>query len=249
MKILGCDYDGTLNYGGIQQDKLAAIAKWRLAGNKLGVVSGRDPSLMAFLQKEYNLTLDFMVAFNGGIILNNKQEELFRATCEDVNLTELVQDLFAWGCEFAHVNSDKYYLIRREKKDLQEGEYLLQNVALPSLLCQVSVVLKDENEAAKTVKLIAKKYGKNLTPLQNERCIDIVPKGVSKAEGLRKLCDIYAEREKNIIVVGDNYNDVDMLKKFNSYAMENGVEEAKKAADFITKSVDDLIETELKKQA
>ena len=125
MKILGCDYDGTLNYGGIQQDKLAAIAKWRLAGHKLGVVSGRDPSLMAFLQKEYNLTLDFMVAFNGGIILNNKQEELFRATCEDVNLTELVQDLFAWGCEFAHVNSDKYYLIRREKKDLQEGEYLL----------------------------------------------------------------------------------------------------------------------------
>ena len=32
MKILGCDYDGTLNYGGIDEEKIAAIEKWRKHG-------------------------------------------------------------------------------------------------------------------------------------------------------------------------------------------------------------------------
>lgn len=249
MKILGCDYDGTLNHGGIHQDKLAAIQRWRTAGNKIGVVSGRGPDLMKYLQTEYNLSLDFLIAFNGGIIVNDKQEEVFKACCESVDLTQLIQDLFLWGCPFAHVNSDKYYLVRREQEGIKSGEYLLQNLTLPPLLYQVSVELKNALEAAEIVKLIAQKYGADLTPLQNERCIDIVPKGVSKAGGLRKLCKIYSVHESDVIVVGDNYNDVDMLKAFTSYAMENGVFEIKKFANFITKSVEDLIKIELKKQA
>ena len=39
MKILGCDYDGTLNYGGIDEAKRAAIKKWQAQGNKLGATN------------------------------------------------------------------------------------------------------------------------------------------------------------------------------------------------------------------
>ena len=248
MKILGCDYDGTLNFGGIGQEKLKMIEKWRQAGHKLGVVSGRGPDLMAFVQKEFGLRLDFLAAFNGGIILNERQEILFEADCKEVDLAELVQDLFAWGCEFAHVNSDKYYLVQRSEENLKEGEYLLKNLTCPRLLYQVSVVLDGVDEAAKTVKRIAEKYGAFLTPLQNERCIDIVPKGVSKADGVRRIAEWYAAQEKDIIVVGDNFNDIDMLKTYKSYAMENGVAEVKKAALFTTKSVTDLIEKELREE-
>ena len=41
MKMIGSDYDGTLNRGGINDTKLAAIKKWRRAGHKFGIVSGR----------------------------------------------------------------------------------------------------------------------------------------------------------------------------------------------------------------
>ena len=51
MKILGCDYDGTLNCGGIDDAKCISIRKWREVGNKFGVVSGRFPDLMEYLQK------------------------------------------------------------------------------------------------------------------------------------------------------------------------------------------------------
>ena len=45
--------------------------------------------------------------------------------------------------------------------------------------------------------------------------------------------------------VGDNINDLDMLNAFYSYAVASGVEEAKQAANHVTKGITELIETEL----
>ena len=42
MKIIASDFDGTLNYHGISAEDTAAIAKFRAAGNKFGIVTGRD---------------------------------------------------------------------------------------------------------------------------------------------------------------------------------------------------------------
>ena len=44
MKILGSDYDGTLTCGGIEETKIAAIHRWREAGNRFGIVTGRVAS-------------------------------------------------------------------------------------------------------------------------------------------------------------------------------------------------------------
>ena len=41
-------------------------------------------------------------------------------------------------------------------------------------------------------------------------------------------------------------NDLDMLREFKSYAMENGVEEAKQAATYLTSDVTELIKKEMK---
>jgi len=41
MKIIASDYDGTLNEGGMDEEKRLAIRKWQEAGNLFGIVSGR----------------------------------------------------------------------------------------------------------------------------------------------------------------------------------------------------------------
>ena len=245
MKILGCDYDGTLTHGGIDEAKLAAIEKWRQHGNLLGVVSGRGPDFMAFLKKEYNLSLDFFVAFNGGVIVDSKGKELYRVVCESVKPEALTRDLFEWGCTFAHVNTDRYYMVRRDKKDCAIGEYTLETATLSAAIAQISIEMKSPAEAAEIVRLVEGKYGDVLTPLQNGRCVDIVPKGVCKSYGVRKLQEIFSVEWADIIVVGDNFNDLDMIGAFYSYAMENGVDEVKKIATHITANVTDLIEREL----
>jgi hydroxymethylpyrimidine pyrophosphatase-like HAD family hydrolase len=50
MKILGSDFDGTFNCGGIGEDKINAVKKWRAAGNKFGIVSGRSKAFRAELK-------------------------------------------------------------------------------------------------------------------------------------------------------------------------------------------------------
>jgi len=49
----------------------------------------------------------------------------------------------------------------------------------------------------------------------------------------------------DVIAVGDNINDRDMIAEFRSYAMENGVDFIKEIADYITPSVTELILKEL----
>ena len=93
--------------------------------------------------------------------------------------------------------------------------------------------------------LVEENYGDKLTPLQNGGCIDIVPKGIDKAAGLKKVAEIYGAGHDDVIAVGDNVNDYAMIKEFRSYAMANGVDLIKNTATFITESVTDLIYKEL----
>ena len=93
--------------------------------------------------------------------------------------------------------------------------------------------------------LIGERFGEYLNPLQNGTCIDIVPLGMDKAQGIYKLLSLVGGEKTDVIAVGDNVNDEAMIKEFRSYAMENGVASIKALADCITVSIEELIEKEL----
>ena len=71
---------------------------------------------------------------------------------------------------------------------------------------------------------------------------------MDKAKGIYKCIDLLGATYDDVIAVGDNINDKDMIKEFRSYAMENAVPLIKELADFETPSVTDLIYRELKAQ-
>lgn len=63
------------------------------------------------------------------------------------------------------------------------------------------------------------------------RYLEIMPKGVSKASALQQLCDITGVSLRNTYVLGDYYNDIDMMKKAgHAVAMENAPGEVKAIA-------------------
>lgn len=62
---------------------------------------------------------------------------------------------------------------------------------------------------------------------------EITARGISKAVGVAELAKHLNITEEETAVYGDGLNDLEMLKHFaNSYAMENGCEEAKEAAHY-----------------
>ena len=250
MKIVGSDYDGTLTCGGIDEKKLTAIQKWQAAGNKFGIVSGRNAEFLFDLQKQYpKLQLDFFAACNGGYITDGQGNTLHATPCESVDALRLIEDLLSWGCAFTHFVAEKYICALADMRNrpyfiAEEKCVLLKN--LPSLpyFDQVSVELSSPQEAAPVVARVKEKYGELLNPLQNGRCIDIVPLGVNKAEGLYRVMEFFKAAHEDVIAVGDNINDADMLREFHSYAMESGVEEMKALADGIVADVTEIFERE-----
>ena len=51
---------------------------------------------------------------------------------------------------------------------------------------------------------------------------------------VESVCKLYGIKKEEVVVIGDNYNDLTMFQKFpNSYAMGNAVAELKEMARFV----------------
>lgn len=251
MKILGSDFDGTLNHNGITEEKLSAIEKWRNAGHKFGIVSGRGKSFRAELLNQHpKLDIDFFAACNGAYITDANGNVIFEARCSDVSLHDFADDLFEWGCKCVHVNAASYACIVRKSEDkpswvAEKFACFPENIPVFEYINQISVQLPTFEDSAEVVEKVRMKYSKWLNPLQNGVCIDIVPKGINKAEGLYRLMEYYGATYDDVITVGDNINDIDMIREFRSYAMKNGVEAVKSIAFGIVSDVAEILEKEI----
>ena len=136
-------------------------------------------------------------------------------------------------------------MTKKDVNDVGEGEYSLETLPEIGYFNQMNTMLETEEEAERIVLKIEEKYKNILTPLQNGECIDIVPFGVNKANGIYGLLKVIGCEYDDVITVGDNINDTHMIKEFRSYAMVNGVEKIKALADYVTLGITELIETEL----
>lgn len=245
MKLIGSDYDGTLNHGGIDEEKLSAIRRWREAGHIFGVVSGRGPDFITELQEKLGDNFDFYASCNGGVAVDAVGKPLFDYRCEGVDARAFVADLLAWGAPFAYVNYDDVCIRVGNADTTDEIEYLVEDMPDLPYFHKMAVFLPGPDEAGALVERVREKYGDKVNPLQNWWCVDIAPYGVDKAAGLRRLAARFGVAEADIIAVGDNLNDAAMVSAFRGYAMAQGSEELKAVAAFVTESVTDLIVKEL----
>ena len=245
MKLIGSDYDGTLNHGGIDEEKLDAIRRWRAAGNVFGVISGRGPDFLAELTETLGDNFDFYASCNGGVAVDAKGNTLFNYRCEGLDARAVVADLLAWGAPLVYVNVDERCFMVGNAATTERVDYLVEDMPAVPYFQKMAVFLPGPTEAGVLVDKVREKYGDNVNPLQNWWCVDIAPYGVDKAAGLRRLAAHFGVAEEDIIAVGDNLNDAAMVGAFRGYAMAQGNEELKKIATCITDSVTDLINDEL----
>lgn len=251
MKILGSDLDGTFGHGGVDEAKLTAVREWRARGNVFGIISGRGGLHAQVVAKQHpNLEMDFFASCNGGLIFDGNGKVIYEARCTTLPLINLVKDLLSWNCVHVFVIAQaSFYVVTDwdkrpphvEDKDL----CLLQDLPTLPYFNQVSVALPTVEETLEVVGRIQRTYGECLTPLQNGTCIDIVPKGVNKAQGLYRVMEHFGGTYDEVIAVGDNYNDADMLKEFRSYAMAHSDEAIRGMANDVTENVTDLLKKEM----
>lgn len=105
------------------------------------------------------------------------------------------------------------------------------------LTCRASKMSADYT--AGDVALLKEKLGSNYDLIfHEEQAVEIVPKGVSKATGIARTCEMYGIRQEDTYAFGDSANDLEMLNYVaHGIAMGNGYGEVKRKADYVTSDI------------
>lgn len=241
--VLVSDMDGTLIGSDkiISSDNREAIDYFINEGGLFTIATGRMlPSVLEY-RESLNLNLPILI-HNGGKIYDvikeeiisevyieeNRKEAIKRVTNDYPNLgIEIFSDEVVYvyqSCRFTErYNRHNYEIVYDVDDSLWEKNWIKV------------LIIGEEKELNIIEEIYCSKYDSGSAYRSGKNYFDIVANGVSKGQALECLIDKY-----KVIAVGDNMNDLEMLKVARyGFVVENGEERVKEEVDLIATSCDD----------
>lgn len=247
VKLAVFDVDGTLIVKGertLFDSTVESLKKLQEQGVSLVIASGRPPFYMEQKLIE-QVSFDYYICSNGTCILDKDQKRIWQSdiskeTVEKISALYKQENmdgmfLFDDGC-YAYHGVD--HVREQMMKFVGRSDYLRDNTDacdrhLTSLPFANITYIKDESIKAKfeeaTPELLYERFG--------VEGLDVYPKGVNKATGIKHICEIMNISMEDTISFGDDLNDICMLEACGmSVAMGSAQDIVKKSAKYITKS-------------
>jgi hypothetical protein len=239
MKIAASDYDGTLfRSEEISKADVDGVNKWRNAGNKFGVVTGRDYGMLMPQLKHYGVKSDYVVCNNGGLICKVDGTALWQGnisaeTLAAVAAENCVQNSF----HFAFSAIDTTYLCHESEgswimREAKQWDFKITKINKKDILKlpqihQFSLGYVTSEESLAAGEILNKKYGAIIHAYPNRCSLDITPQNVSKRQGIEKLMELMNWNDSEVFAIGDEINDLPMLKAFNGFTVDTARTEIK----------------------
>jgi len=105
---------------------------------------------------------------------------------------------------------------------------------------QINTGFSNEENAQRFIDYANTTYGDKLSAFRNGGAVDIPPANTSKVTGVYQYAKMFDNPE--IYAVGDNVNDLAMIKEFCGFAVSNAKDEVKMAAKHQCNRIADMIE-------
>ena len=244
MKIIASDYDGTLNHSGISEADKIAIEKFRKEGNKFGIVTGRDLEMATWViydLEKVDIEVDFVICCTGGIILSFDGEII---SAKKQKTGEYINEIL----NYARTLSLGVFRVSNEMTTCyaDRKNRIKQDFSAISEMTQANAWFEKEEDAEKFLQYVIKNHKDDISIFRNGGSIDMPPYGVSKVSGIYDYASFY--KDAKIYTVGDNLNDIPMIKEFEGYAVSNAKEETKKVAKHQCDRIADMIEEIMKEK-
>lgn len=200
MKILASDFDKTLYIE--EKDKLIknieAIKKFIISGNLFCIITGRNYSDLKILLNKYNIPYSYLICQDGAKIYNNMDY------C--INTVPLDSDVVNEICDLLDSKDYPYYL--------DDGYNITTN---RDDCVKIVVECNDEVMGKNIIESIRNNV--DVYIYKSNRHVNIVSKDVNKSNSLNKLIELEKLNRNDIYVIGDDINDVEMLKDFKGAVM------------------------------
>lgn len=227
MKILVSDYDGTfyINDEDIEVNK-KAVCEFEKQGNIFMIATGRSYLDFKNEAKAYNIDYNYVILNHGATIIDSNDNILYNVTIDNNIISKIKNEI----CIEKSIN---HFCC----SGLESRAYISHND-----LTKIHMKYEKKEDAIKTNNILNSKYSDYIISFfLSNGMVEIVSNQVNKSKAIKFLTNKFNIDDKDIYTIGDACNDIDMVKDFNGYAMENSEYELKKVAIKEYKSVSDLI--------
>ena len=241
MKIIASDFDGTINYHGkISDEDKAAIRLFRQKGHKFGIVTGRDAELSQWIRQGDGFEFDFIISCTGGFIRSGDGDVLYSKRGKiGPFFDDLIKKALELGAGFFAISNgfNKCYVdtLGKIPYDLSIlKEFTHANCNFPS-----------DEAAQRFADFVNDNFSDKISAHRNGWSVDMPPVNTSKVTGIYEYARLCGGNPE-IYAVGDNVNDISMIKEFCGYAVSNAVDSVKAVAKHQCNRIADMIEDILK---
>ena len=247
IKIAITDYDGTLKdlkAGEVPKSNVEAIHKWRKAGNKFGIATGRNLNLLELEIKNYDITLDFIICVNGAVIIDKDKNIIHSVRIKPEIMKNFVKLPMVNNSENPMiVFCERYAFSIRPYPEMPielVPEISFEEVVQREDVVQFGIKFKTYEEPLKAKEELSKEFPM-LGGNPNRNFLDINISGVNKKYGVSKLLELMNWQECPVFVIGDDNNDLPMIQHFKGYTVKTAAPFMQEAANKVYNSVGDML--------
>lgn len=252
-KLIFLDIDGTIRDfdGYIPDSAISAIQSAKAAGHKIFLSTGRPYCDLEDRVK--SLGFDGIISNAGGYV-EFGGKCIRHAYFSPDHYEALTADLLDGNCVFELQRYDKIQILEShvsafEAIDIEIQKKLGSDAHPLRRMPAIARSLSDITEVEKilyfsrtlTVESLIKKWGHqvHIVPLSISPDMltggEISPLGINKAEGVKNILEAGGYSREDVIAIGDNANDIEMIEFASvGIAMGNATDSLKAVADFTT---------------
>ena len=201
MKIIASDFDDTLY---LEEDpiqtnnNIQSIKEFISKGNLFILITGRSYTNIKVLLNELDIPYSYLICEDGAKIFNNMDYCIDTTYMKEKDINKIIP------------------VIKEEDYYLDDGYNETTNI---NDTVKVVIRCKDKEKANKLIELINKEVKTYI--YASDKHINITDKSINKQKGLEKLFYIEDLSFDNLYVIGDNDNDLEMLKKYSGGTVTN----------------------------
>lgn len=246
IKLIALDLDHTL----LDKDKtidkktLAYLRELYSKGIKIALCTGRATATTAYYAGLIGDEV-YCNTYNGSILysLKNGREEVGMLSFE------LIQSLISYAREkglFLQLYNGDVIIVEKPCDELYRDPDL-KNISFEAVenfdkvfpfSSPKAMIVDSEDKIKDEMIELKERFGEQINVTQSEgNLIEILPATVSKQGSMKKICDQLKINSDEVLAIGDNLNDLDMITWANyGCAVGNAIQELKEKAIYISES-------------
>ncbi len=224
MKILASDFDDTLfvKDESVLEKNILAVKDFVANGNIFCIITGRNYSYLKNDLNKYKILYSYLICCDGAKIFNNMDYCIDSYLLKEEKINKCINILEKNNC--------KYYLDDGYNETTNKNDCI-----------KVVGIFNDKKQGEEIIKQL---NDIGVYSYLSSEHINIIDNSVNKLNSLKRLCNLEQLDLNNLYVIGNEINDLEMLKYFDGGIMKKHSKELnhlnKKEYEYLYQYIEEL---------